>query len=200
MSHQPAMLPIAGAIGSAPGVDPGAFLFDFLFGLVAGTGTCRGTDGATDDSTRRARHGTADEGTGSTATQRAGPRTSLVVAFGCLTGNGTTDGACGTTDHRPDRAADGHPDRRPAERTGAGADGFHAALFVLDRGPVGGVVMVVVDRLVMRMRVLACVVRHCSLLGFPDPVDGPGDGHWLPAAERAYGRHTERDVNVKSAV
>ena len=121
----------------AVGRDDRAGLFlGLFFGLVARAGATGSTDRATDDRAGRTGDRATDDRTGDAAGQTAGTRAALVVAFGGLTGDRATDGADRAADNRARRATDGHADACAREGTRACAEGFLAALFVLDGGAV----------------------------------------------------------------
>ena len=116
-----------------------------LLGLVADARATGGTDRATDDRAGRPGDRAADGGTGEPAGQRrrrpSRPRRRPRSPHRpCAPPAAPID----ATDDGAERSADGHPDRRAAERAGAGTDGLAAVLLVL-RGGAGRRV-VAVDR------------------------------------------------------
>ena len=144
-------------------------LFDLFLGLVAGTGAGSRPDRGADDGTRRSGDRATDERPGSTATERTGPGTGLVITFGRLTDDRTADGADGATDDGARRATDGHADGRAAESPGAGADGLIADFLVLGRSAVATalghqrvIVRMVLQRIVS-WSIGASLIRRCPV-------------------------------------
>jgi hypothetical protein len=118
--------------GSAVAIELRASIFlDVLFGLITQARAAGSTDSAADHGTRRSGQGAPGQRAGSTATDRAGAGTGLIVAFGGLTCHGTPDGTDRAADDGARRPPDGHTDAGPAERSSPGPHGLGAMLVVI---------------------------------------------------------------------